>query len=423
MNIVICGLGYVGATAAACLLKDGHSVIGVDPDPRKLEDVAAGRSPVSEPGVTELLAQGVAENRLKVSATVGDNLPGADMVFVCVGTPPTSAGGLDLTQILTVTRELGAAVAALSPNAGNPLIVIRSTIPPGTMEDEIIPALTETAGASPGEGYEIAFNPEFLRESCAIEDYYAPAKIVIGEREPGLTSKLRGIYDAIDAPLFELPFAAAEMIKLTDNAFHALKVSFGNEIGRLALDLGVDPQPVMDAFLADRKLNISPSYLRPGGAFGGSCLPKDVRAINALASARGVDVPVLGAALPSNSAHKSFLAQRVMKKLAPGDTVLLLGLSFKSETDDMRESPLVDLAETLIGKGFDLKIHDPDLKGRTLIGANLRFIEERLPHLSRLLVEDVREVSRPALVVLGKPMPQVEAALDRTVPVMDLVRL
>lgn len=423
MNIVVCGLGYVGATTTACLLKDGHRVVGIDPDPRKLGDVAAGRSPVSEPGVTELLTQGLAEDRLAVSASVGESLKDAHLVFVCVGTPSTQSGGLDLSQILAVTLELGEAVAALPERADQLVIVIRSTVPPGTLEETIIPALTEAAGAPPGGRYEIAFNPEFLRESSAIEDYYAPAKIVIGEREPGITDRLRRIYDSIDAPLFELPFAAAEMIKLTDNAFHALKVAFGNEVGRLALDLGVDPQPVMDAFLADRKLNISPSYLRPGGAFGGSCLPKDVRAINALAGARGVDVPVLGAALTSNAAHKSFLAQRVMARLAPGDTVLLLGLSFKSATDDMRESPLVDLAETLIGKGYDLKIYDPDLKGRTIIGANLRYIEERLPHLSRLLVEDVADVPQPALVVLGKPMADVEAALDETLPLIDLVRL
>lgn len=423
MNIVICGLGYVGATTTACLLKDGHAVVGIDPDARKLADMAAGRSPVSEPGVTELLAQGVAEGRLTVSAEMGEALNDADMAFVCVGTPPTQAGGLDLSQIIAVTRELGQAVAARPEDAARILLVIRSTIPPGTMEETIIPALTAAAGMPLGDRYEIAFNPEFLRESSAIEDYYAPAKIVIGEREPGITGRLGGIYQAIEAPVFELPFAAAEMTKLTDNAFHALKVAFGNEVGRLALDLGVDPQPVMGAFVADRKLNISPLYLRPGGAFGGSCLPKDVRAINALAGARGVDVPVLGAALESNEAHKAFLAQRVMERLAPGDTVLLLGLSFKSATDDMRESPLVDLAETLIGKGYDLKIHDPDLKGRTLIGANLRHIEERLPHLSRLLVEDVADVPRPALVVLGKPMPAVEAALDGGLPLIDLVRL
>ena len=345
------------------------------------------------------------------------------MIFICVGTPSTAAGGLDLSQIVAVLWEIGGAIASLPINAPAPLIVLRSTVPPRTMDEVVIPKLTEAVGEAPGQRYEVAFNPEFLRETTAIADYDSPAKIVIGERERGITARLRGIYDAIDAPIFELPFAAAEMIKFTDNAFHALKVAFGNEIGRLALDLNVDPQPVMDAFLADTKLNISPRYFRPGGPFGGSCLPKDVRAINALAASRGVDVPVLSAALPSNAAHKAYLATRVMAGLQPGATVLLLGLSFKSGTDDLRESPLVDLAETLIDKGYDLQIFDPDLKDRVLIGANLRFIEERLPHLSRLLIDDLDAANKPALVFVGKRLPEIERRLDAAIPKIDLVNL
>ena len=255
--------------------------------------------------------------------------------------------------------------------------------------------------------------------ACLVQDGHR----VVGERAAGAARRLYGLYDGIKAPLFEMPFAAAELVKLTDNAFHALKVAFGNEIGRLALALGVAPDPVADAFLADTKLNISPAYLRPGGPFGGSCLPKDVRAISALAAACGVEAPVLANTLRSNDAHKRFLAQRVMDRLAPGATVLLLGLSFKTATDDMRESPLVDLAETLLGKGYDLRILDPDLKGRKLVGANLRFVEQHLPHLSRVLVEDIADVERPALVVRGKAMPGVEARLDPAWPLVDLVRL
>ncbi len=423
MKIVICGLGYVGATMAACLLRDGHSIVGVDIDARKVDDIAAGRSPVSEPGVAALLAQGVAQGRLSAMTSLDGHLGGADMALVCVGTPSSRAGGLDLGHIATVARELGAVIAALPASASAPLIVVRSTLMPGAMEETVLPALTQAAGEAPGRRYEVAYNPEFLRESTAIQDYDAPAKIVIGERVPGITRRLRGLYDRIDAPVFELPFAAAELVKLTDNAFHALKVSFGNEIGRLALDLRVDPQPVMDAFLSDTRLNISPAYFRPGGPFGGSCLPKDVRAINALAAARGIETPLLASALPSNAAHKRFLADRVMARAATGATILLLGLSFKQDTDDMRESPLVDLAEALIGKGYDLRIHDPDLKGRTLIGANLRFVEERLPHLSRLLVCDVAEVPGATLVVIGKRMPTVEARLDPALPRVDLACL
>ena len=423
MKIVICGLGYVGATISACLLRDGHVITGIDPDTRKVDDVAAGRSPVSEPGVGSLLADGISQGKLTVATGLGSHLVGADMVFICVGTPSTAAGGLDLSQIEAVLQEIGEAVASLPVDAPAPLIVLRSTVPPRTMDDVVLPTLTEAVGEAPGQRYDVAFNPEFLRETTAIADYDSPAKIVIGERVQGITARLRGIYDAIDAPVFELPFAAAEMIKFTDNAFHALKVAFGNEIGRLALDLHVDPQPVMEAFLTDTKLNISPRYFRPGGPFGGSCLPKDVRAINALAASRGIDVPVLSAALPSNEAHKAYLAARVMAGLQPGATVLLLGLSFKSGTDDLRESPLVDLAETLIGKGYDLKIFDPDLKDRVLIGANLRFIEERLPHLSRLLIDDIEAANKPALVVIGKRMPSIENRLDAAIPRIDLVSL
>jgi GDP-mannose 6-dehydrogenase len=423
MKIVICGLGYVGATMAACLLRDGHGVVGIDIDARKVHDVAAGRSPVSEPGVGDLLARGAAGGRLHTATALGRHLVGADMAVVCVGTPSNRAGGLDLTQLTAVAAELGGAIAALPADAPPPLIVVRSTLMPGAMAETVIPALAAAAGEPPGPRYEVAYNPEFLRESTAIEDYDSPAKIVIGEREPGVSQRLRGLYRAIDAPVFELPFAAAELAKLVDNAFHALKVSFGNEIGRLALELGVDPHSVMQAFLADTRLNISPAYFRPGGPFGGSCLPKDARAINALAAGRGVDAPLLASTLSSNAAHKRFLADLVMARAPAGATVLLLGLSFKSGTDDMRESPLVDLAETLIGKGYDLRIHDPDLKGRTLTGANLRFVEERLPHLSRLLVCDIGEVPTPALVVVGKRLPEVEARLDPTLPRVDLVCL
>lgn len=423
MKIVICGLGYVGATVAACLLRDGHHIAGIDPDQRKVADVAAGRAPVSEPGVGALLAAGRAAGRLCAATALGDSLAGADLVFICVGTPSLATGALDLTQIRAVAHELGTAIAALPAEAPPPLVVLRSTVPPGTMDGVVVPALAEAAGSAPGERYEVAFNPEFLREASAIADYDAPAKIVIGEREPGVTRRLRGIYERIDAPVFELPFAAAEMVKFTDNAFHALKVAFGNEIGRLALALDVDPQTVMDPFLADSRLNISPRYLRPGGPFGGSCLPKDLRAVNALAASLGAEVPVLSAALRSNAAHKAFLADRVMAGLRPGATVLLLGLTFKAGTDDLRESPLVDLAETLIGKGFDLKIHDPDLTGRVLIGANRRFIDERLPHLSCLLVDDIDAVQHPDLIVLGKRLAAVEQRLDCAIPRIDLVTL
>ena len=423
MKIVVCGLGYVGTTAAACLLKDGHSVVGVDVSRHKADLVAAGRSPVSEPAVGAMLAAGHDDGRLAAATAIGGHLDGADLVLVCVGTPSLSNGLLDLRQIAAVAGEIGRGIAALPARPRPLLVVVRSTMPPGSMDGVVLPALIEAAGEPPGNRYEVAFNPEFLRESTAVADYYAPAKIVVGERAPGAAQRLHGLYDRIDAPLFAMTFAAAELVKLTDNAFHALKVAFGNEIGRLALELGVVPGTVAEAFLADTRLNVSPAYLRPGGPFGGSCLPKDVRAMAALAAGRGVEAPVLAGTLRSNDAHKRWLAERVMRGLAPGATVLLLGLSFKTATDDMRESPLVDLAESLLGKGYDLRIHDPDLKGRTLIGANLRFVEERLPHLSRLLIGDLAEVRTPALVIRGKAMPEIDKALDPAWRVIDLVRL
>ena len=418
MKIVICGLGYVGATAAACLLRQGHHVTGVDVDDAKTTLIAAGASPVSEPGVGELLAAGLADGRLAATGEVGPALDNADAVIVCVGTPSLASGALDLSRVRAVVTELGAALAGRRAGGDPLMVVVRSTLPPGAMDGVILPAIAEAAGGPPGAAYEIAYNPEFLRESTAVADYFAPARIVIGEREPGVARRLRGLYDGIDAPVFETTFAEAESIKLIDTAFHALKVAFANEVGRIAVGLDVEAGRVIDVFLADTKLNVSPAYLRPGGAFGGSCLPKDVAALAALAAAGGTDIPVLANLLASNEAHKRHIAERVMAAAPRGGRILLAGLSFKAETDDLRESPLVDLAETLIGKGYDLAILDPDLSGRTLIGANLAFVEGHLPHLSRLLVESVEQAGAVDLIVIGKP--GMIDAPDPATPVLDI---
>lgn len=423
MKIVVFGLGYVGATATACLLRDGHMVVGVDLSPDKAAKIEIGLSPVSEPGLDDLLAAGRDAGRLSADTDVGAHLDDADIAMICVGTPSLPGGGLDLTQVCAVSAELGAALKTRDA-AREPLIIAyRSTMYPGAMEEVVLPVLIAAASENPGTRYEAVLNPEFLRESTAIKDYYAPSRVVVGEREPGITKRMLGVYDHIDAPFFELPYRTAEMVKLSDNGFHALKVVFANEIGRLALELDVDPTPLIDVFLADTKLNISPYYLRPGGAFGGSCLPKDVRAISALAGVKGIDLPVMSNVITSNEAHKDYLAARVMEQLRPGGSVLLIGLTFKAETDDLRESPLIDLAEALVGKGFDLKIYDPDLKNRELVGANLAFVQQRLPHLSRLLVEDIDAAGEVSLVVIGKGVEVDRATFDSRATVIDIDRL
>ena len=423
MKIVVFGLGYVGATATACLLRDGHTVIGVDVSPDKASKIEIGLSPVSEPGLDELLAAGRDAGRLSADTDVGNHLDDADIAMICVGTPSLPGGWLDLTQVCAVSAELGEALKTRDAACEALIVAYRSTMYPGAMEDVVLPVLIDAAGEDPGTRFEAVLNPEFLRESTAIQDYYAPSRVVVGERVPGATKRMLGIYDHIDAPFFELPYRTAEMVKLSDNGFHALKVVFANEIGRLALELDVDPEPLIDVFLSDTKLNISPYYLRPGGAFGGSCLPKDVRAISALAGVRGVELPVMSNVITSNEAHKRYLADRVMGHLEPGASVLLIGLTFKAETDDLRESPLIDLAEGLVGKGYDLKIYDPDLKNRELVGANLAYVQQRLPHLSRLLVEDVDAAGDVSLVVIGKGVDIDRDGLGKRAPIVDIDRL
>ena len=420
MRVAICGLGYVGATTAACLLKMGHAVVGVDVNAAKTALFAAGRSPVSEPGVEALLAEGLAAGRLAATVSVDEALRETDIVIVCVGTPSRPNGELDLSAVLSVARGLGEALRARNALDRRPLIVVRSTLPPGSMDDHFVPAIAAAAGEPPGERYEVAYNPEFLRESTAVADFFAPSRIVIGERAPGTGDGAAALYDGIEAPRFVVAYRLAEMIKLVDNTFHAMKVAFANEVGRIATGAGVDPSILAALFVADTKLNISPKYLLPGGAFGGSCLPKDVRAMSALASRAGIDAPIISRILASNAAHKQFLAERVLRAADNGARLLLVGLSFKSGSDDLRESPLIDLAEHLIGKGFELKVFDPDLLDRTLVGANLAYVRQHLPHLSRVLVDSIDGAGDVDLVVIGKSLPQLAGMLDPAVPTIDV---
>lgn len=417
------GLGYVGATTAACLLKDGHHVYGIDVNPEKVAMVGMGRSPVVEPMVEDLLQDGLAAGRLLSGPGIEPWLDRLDLVLICVGTPARADGKLEMVHLLEVARQLGRQLRG-RPTAERLLLVFRSTMPPGTMERLVLPTLADAAGEPPGERYEVAFNPEFLRESTAVKDYYAPPKIVVGERFAGASQRLKGIYDTLDAPFFEVGFAAAEMVKFVDNCFHALKVAFANEVGRVALAKGVDPQLVADMFLADTKLNVSPAYLRPGGPFGGSCLPKDLGAMLAVAREAGVHVPVLGGARESNAVHAAWLAQAVRARLAPPGPILLMGLSFKAGTDDLRNSPLLELAEALLDAGYDLRVFDPDLDPARLVGVNFALAAEHQEVLRACLTRDLAAAAAGVgLVVVGKPMAAALEALPAGLPRLDIARL
>jgi GDP-mannose 6-dehydrogenase len=396
-------------TVAACMLRKGATVVGIDVNPQKVEIANAGRSPVKEPGIHETFARARSENRLTAATTLGSSLADADVVVACVGTPSCEDGSLELSYVSSVSEEIGTAIRQRSPECRPLLCVFRSTMLPGTMETVVMPKLCAAAGEPAGQRYEPVYNPEFMRESTAIADYFHPPKIVVGERFPGAAQEMYGIYDGIDAPVFQVPFAVAEMVKYMDNYFHALKVSFANEIARLAFTAAINPQDLTRIFLSDTKLNVSPSYLRPGNAFGGSCLPKDMRALGAFGRRHGVDVPLLQSVIASNTAHKSFIARLVLAHAPRGARILQMGLTFKPDTDDLRESPLVELAATLLGEGYDLSLFEPDLKPDQLIGANLAFARANLARLPKLLVTDFeRAAARADLIVLGKAMPGIK---------------
>lgn len=423
MKIIVYGLGYVGTVTAACLLKQGHRVVGIDVDPAKSEAFASGRSPVGETGVDELLRAARTNGRILDTASVTDHVCDTDAVLVCVGTPLGTDGTPDLSHVLAVTAECGAALKRRPSHAPPVTVAYRSTMLPGSMEETVVPALTRSAGA-PGERYDVAYNPEFLREGTAIDDFFAPPRIVIGERVPGSAQRLGQMYSGIEAPFFEVPLVVAEMIKYADNSFHALKVAFTNELARLAHALAIPAQSVAEVFLADTKLNVSPAYLRPGGAFGGSCLPKDVRALTTYLNENEVRAPLIESILSSNDIHKEYLAEYAAAHVSPGGHILLLGLSFKSGTDDLRGSPLVDLAERLLDKGIRLTIHDPDVRPARLTGMNLDLARTRLRRLFALLTDDLDEVWDTAdMIMVGKPMPHLADRLARDARSVELDRL
>jgi GDP-mannose 6-dehydrogenase len=386
MRISVFGMGYVGAVSAACLARDGHDVVGVDVDPLKLELLRGGRSPIVEEGIQELTAKVVAAGKITVTDDVQDAVARSELSFVCVGTPSSPNGSQDTTAVRRVMASIGSALARKEQFH---TVVMRSTLQPGTMEEMVRPILEEHSGKVVDRDFGLCFQPEFLREGTSIKDYDQPPFTVVGTRSTQAAETVRALFGHLPCEFIVTSIGVAEMLKYACNAFHALKVTFANEVGRLSQSVGVDARDVMDLVCRDKRLNISPAYLKPGFAFGGSCLPKDLRALTYVGKQRDVTTPMLGSILGSNRAHIDHVLDKLM---APGvRRIGMIGLSFKAGTDDLRESPLVTVAERLIGKGYDLRIYDPEVNLSRLIGANRRFIEQSIPHIGSLMVGSCAE--------------------------------
>jgi len=422
MRVSVFGLGYVGSVSAASLAADGHQVVGVDVNSDKVAAVNAGRSPIVEPGLEDLLARAVSGRRLRATTDTADAVRSTEVSLLCVGTPSRRNGSLDLTYLERVCEQIGRELSALSHYH---VVVVRSTVLPGATHDLVIPALERHSGKKYGDGFGVSVNPEFLREGTALKDFRKPPLTLVGHNHAADASGTIALYQAIDAPLVTTSIRVAEMMKYTSNTWHALKVCFANEIGNLCKRLGVDSHEVMEIFCRDEKLNLSSYYLKPGFAFGGSCLPKDVRALQYRAKELDVELPVIAQILPSN---KQQIQNALDQVLDTGrKRVGLLGFSFKAGTDDLRESPIVILAEALLGKGVSLKIYDRNVSLAKLVGANKEYIEKQIPHLSSLLCNTIDEViDGSEVIVVGNQSPEFSDALTKTRKdqiVIDLVRL
>jgi GDP-mannose 6-dehydrogenase len=422
MRISVFGLGYVGAVSAACLARDGHDVIGVDPNPTKLDLINAGRSPIVEKGLEELMTSAVAAGRLRAIADAAAAVHATELSLVCVGTPSESNGSLNLRFVRAVCEEIG---QCLRTKGAYHTVVMRSTILPGTMRGVAIPALERSSGLKAGHDFGVCNNPEFLREGTAIHDYDNPPKTVIGTVDERSGELLAGLYARLPAPLIRTGVETAEMVKYVDNVWHALKVSFANEIGSICKRVDIDSHAVMDIFCQDRKLNISPHYLKPGFAFGGSCLPKDVSALVYEAGRLDLDLPLLESIMESNRLHIDRALDLIMSH--GRKRIGILGLSFKAGTDDLRHSPMVDVAERLIGKGYEVRLFDRNVALSRLIGANREYILTHIPHIARLMVDSIEEIREFGEVfVVGNGSDEFAKLLRKLGPgqqVVDLVRL
>ena len=386
MKVVIFGLGYVGFTAACCIASEGHEVVGIDVSARKVAGINGGKSPIVEREVDEMLSGALRDGRIGAQTEIGDALDGADIAIVCVGTPSAADGSHNMGYIADVTRQIAVALETATGREAPLSIVYRSTFRPGTVEELVLPIFRSVLGERTEERATVIYNPEFLREGSAVQDYFEPPKIVVGTRDGRPDPAMDALNANIRAPAFHVGYREAELTKFVDNTWHAVKVAFANEIGRVCLQLGIAAKEVHEIFVSDTKLNISPYYTRPGGAFGGSCLPKDVRALAHIGADTGANLHLIDSLLRSNEAHKHRLFQYAAEGLEPGARILMAGLAFKAGTDDLRESPNVDLARKLLAAGYDLRIFDPAIAADMLIGANLGYAYSQLPSLERLLV-------------------------------------
>jgi len=423
MRISIFGLGYVGAVSLACLARDGHKVIGVDVEPAKLALIRGGKTPVVEEGMVDLMAKVVSNGNVSVTSDVREAVLDSEISLICVGTPSAPNGSQDQSAMLRLAHDTG---RVMRDKPTPHVFVFSSTLVPGTVEDVLRPIVERESGKKDGVGFHLCFQPEFLREGSSIKDYDKPPFTVVGASSNAPVDALRRLFGHLPCAFHSTSIRAAEMVKYCCNNFHALKITFANETARVCEAMGVDPFAVMDLLCKDRQLNISPAYLKPGFAFGGSCLPKDLRATLHFAKMRDVELPMLSGILGSNRVH---IDHAINKVLASGERRIgMIGLSFKTGTDDLRESPLVLMAEHFIGKGLSLSVYDPEVHLSQLLGANRRFIEQHLPHIGSMIRGDIETViAESGLLVVGIAPLGVRDALERLVRpdqvVVDLVNL
>jgi GDP-mannose 6-dehydrogenase len=421
-RICIFGMGYVGCVSGACLASLGHRVVGVEPNRTKVDLINSGQSPIVEDGLSQLIETGVREGSFRASDDWRSAIAESELALVCVGTPSRSNGSIDLGYVRRVCEQIG---QALRGRRDFFTVVIRSTIVPGSVEGTLVPILERESGLKAGVDFGVCMNPEFLREGTSVRDFHDPPKTVIGELNAKSGEALAALYSGLPGPQIRTTIPVAEMVKYVDNAFHALKVAFANEVGSLCKELKVDSHQVMAIFCQDTKLNLSPYYLKPGFAFGGSCLPKDLRALTHEARSLDLDLPLLKSILDSNKVQILKVIRKLME--FKGRSLGFLGLSFKGGTDDLRESPIVEVIEAMLGKGFAVRIYDRHVSLARLMGANKEYIEKEIPHISRLMCGTAEElVSSSEVIVVSNRSPEFPEALTRCGPhqtVIDLVRI